>query len=127
MKMKGTILLNYNENTRQIEEEEKSRFLRSLLEQTGVPIQDIWTTDEPLSFDQRIKLRSLLSNFNVQVIDDHDGGLQVFVENEKIAEWFKPLYKLKKDLSQRDRKKQLFLEMSIEYWSLFEESEDPKE
>ena len=31
--MEGTILLNHNDNTRQVEEEEKSKFLYSLLEQ----------------------------------------------------------------------------------------------
>ena len=126
MKMKGIILLNVHDNTRQVEEEEKLRFLRNLFEQIGVPIQDIWAADGLLSFDQKVKLNSLLQNFNIQVIDDNDGGLQVFVDNEKIAEWLKPTYKLKKDLANRDRKKQLYLEMNVEYWSLFEEvSDDP--
>jgi hypothetical protein len=122
--MDGIILLNHTENTHKVEEEERTRFLRSILEQTGVPIQDFWATDEVLSVDQRIKLRDVLSAFSIQVIQDNDGRLSIYVEGEKIAEWKKPTYKLKRDLQQLDRKKQLFLEMSISCWSLFEETEN---
>ena len=61
--MKGTVLLNYDENTKQVEEEEKTRFLRGLLEQMGVPINEFWTTDNLLSINQRIKLRGLLATY----------------------------------------------------------------
>lgn len=121
--MKGTILLNYTENLKHVEEEEKSRFLRGLLEQMGVPILEIWTEDTPLTVDQKIKLRGILATYNIQIIDDLDGFLQVYVEEEKVAEWHKCTYKLKRDSSQRDKKKQLYLEMEINCWSLFEESE----
>lgn len=122
--MKGTILIDYTNNTQKVEDEEKNRFLKSLLEQMGVPINDFWTTDESLSVDQKIKLRGILATYSVQVIDDLDGFLQVYVEGEKIAEWQKPSYKLKRDLRELDPKKQLYLEMSIEFWSVFEEEEE---
>lgn len=122
--MKGTILLNYSENTKQIEEEEKQRFLKDLLEQMTVPIEEFWFVDGLLSIEQKIKLRSILSLYNIQVIDDLDGKLQIYVENEKVAEWKKPIYKLKRDFSQLDTRKQLYLEMLIEYWSMFEEQEN---
>jgi hypothetical protein len=121
--MQGILLLNYTDNTKQVEEEEKNRFLRSLLEQMGVPISEIWDDDTPLSIEQKIKLRSLLSAYNVQIIDDQDGFLQVYVDGETVASFNKPIYKLKRDLSQIDPKKQLFLEMEINCWSLFEENE----
>lgn len=121
--MKATILLNYNESTQQVEEEEKTRYLRSLLEQMGVPIQEFWTTESVLSINQRIKLRGLLATYGIQVIDDLDGHMQVYVEGEKVADWFKCTYKLKRDLRERDPRKQLYLEMEVNCWSLFEESE----
>lgn len=121
--MKGIVLLNYNENTRQVEEEERSRFLRSLLEQMGVPVEEFWTSDGPLSIDQKIKLRGILSTYNIRVIDSLDGMFQVYVDEEKIAEFDKPTYKLKRDLREIDPRKQLFLEMEISCWSLFEETE----
>lgn len=121
--MKGTILLNYNENTRQVEIEEKNRFLKNLLEQMGIPIDTFWLNDNSLSVEQKIKLRNLLINYSIQVIDDLDGHLSIYVEGELIGEWHKCTYKLKRDLSQIDPRKQLYLEMQINCWSLFEEQE----
>lgn len=126
--MKATILLNYNENTRQVEEEEKLRYLRDVIEQMGVPIQEFWTTEGPLSVEQRIKLRGILATYNVQVIDDLDGHMQVYLTDAedgpvKVAEWFKCTYKLKRDLREIDPRKQLYLEMEVNTWSLFEEAE----
>jgi hypothetical protein len=121
--MKGTILLNYDGNTKQVEDEEKNRFLRSLLEQMGVPINEFWTSDDLLSINQRIKLRGLLATYQIQVIDDLDGHMQVYVEDQLVGEWNKCTYKLKRDLRQLDPRKQLYLEMEVNCWSLFEESE----
>lgn len=121
--MKGSILLNYSENVKQVEDEEKTRFLRNLLEQMGVPLEDFWETDGALSIDQRIKLRSILATYNILVIDDQDGGLKVYVEKELVGEWFKSTYKLKTDLQQLERKKQLYMEMLVNYWTIFEEQE----
>jgi hypothetical protein len=122
--MKATLLLNHDENTKKVEEEERTRFLKNILEEMGVPIQEFWTTDGPLSVDQRIKLRGILATYSIQVIDDLDGHMQVYVEGERIAEWFKPTYKLKRDLREIDPRKQLYLEMEVSFWSLFEEQEN---
>lgn len=130
--MKGTVLLNYNENTRQVEDEEKQRFLRDLLETMGVPINDFWEGGKSLSSDQKIKLRAILTTYRVQVIDDLDGHMQVFFINddtdeyELVGEWHKCTYKLKRDLKQKDPKKQLYLEMEVNCWTLFEEQEIPE-
>jgi hypothetical protein len=122
--MKATILLSYNENIKQVEDEEKMRYLRSLLEQMGLPIEEFWTADNlALSVDQRIKLRGILSTYSVQVIDDLDGHMQVYFENELVATWDKCTYKLKRDLREIDPRKQLYLEMEVNCWSQFEEQE----
>jgi hypothetical protein len=125
--MKATILLNHTESTKQVEEEEKTRFLRSILEESGVPIQDFWTEDGPLSVEQKMKLRGILTTYGIQVIDDRDGRMQIWMsadgETQKVAEWFKCTYKLKRDLSVLDPRKQLYLEMLVSCWSLFEEDE----
>jgi hypothetical protein len=121
--MQGTILLNYDANVKQEAEQEQNRFLRDLLDQMGVPIQEFWTSDGLLSVEQKIKLRQILSTYNIQVIDDLDGHLQVYVENELVGEWHKCSYKIKRDLRQLDPKKQLFIEMEVKFWSMFEESE----
>lgn len=129
--MKATILLNHTENTKKVEDEEKTRYLKSILEQMGVPIQEFWTTDDPLSVDQRIKLRGILGTYGIQVIDDLDGHMQIWVsqdgEQTKVAEWFKCTYKLKRDLRELDPRKQLYLEMEVNCWSLFDEENATEE
>lgn len=121
--MKGTLLLNHDENTKLVEEEERNKFLYALLEQIGIPVNEFWTNDSVLTIEQRMKLRNILSTYNIQVIDDLDGHMQVYVEDDLVGEWFKCEYKLKRDLRQRDLKKQLYLEMQVNYWSIFEEQE----
>ena len=126
--MKTSILLNYNENFKKIEDEEKLVFLFDLLNKIGVPIDGIELPENlSLSVENKIKLRSLLTTYGIQVIDNRDGSMQIFIDNQLVADWHKPIYKLKKDLSQLDRKKQLYVEMTIEYNSLFESSIDNNE
>jgi hypothetical protein len=122
--MKSTVLLNTSENTKQIEEEEKTRFVRNILETMGLPIEEIWDEDNYLSIDNKIKLRSILTTYNIQIIDDSDGGLQIFCDGEVIGRWNKCEYILKKDLKQKDPSKKLYLEMKIANWSIFEDVEN---
>ena len=128
--MKGTILLNYNENTHQVEEEEKARFLRLILEHcfantdVAAQIETIWNTDGPLPAPQKVKLRGILAIYGLQVIDDFDGHMQVYLENELIAEWYKPVYKLKRDLRVIDPRKRAYLEMEVNCWSVFDDKEE---
>lgn len=128
--MKGIILLNHDENTRRVEDEEKARFLRGLLEQTfeGTPnviaqITEIWSNDSILSPDQKVKMREIMNTYHIQVIDDLDGHLRVLADGELIGEWFKCKYKMKKDSAQMDPKKQLYLEMEVNCWSVFDSTQ----
>jgi hypothetical protein len=125
--MKGTILLNYNENLRKVEEEEKNRFLYGILDQMGVPIDEFWNASETLNVAQKIKLRNTLSAYDVHVLDDHEGRLEVYVENELVGTWDKCFYKLKKDLRALDPKKKLYFEMEVNYWSIFEDTTPSKD
>ncbi len=121
--MKNVILLNSNENTKQVEEEEATRFVRSVLDSIGLPIDNIWDEDGVLSVENKIKLRGILSAYSVQIIDDYDGELRIYVEQQLIGEWKKCEYVLKKDLAQPDPSKKLYLEMHVNYWSMFENTE----
>lgn len=132
--MKGTILLNYGDNTRTVEEEEKTRFLKSILEQCFENNQDImsklqsvWEGDNLLLLaPQKMELRQILNTYGIQVRDDFDGRLDIFLENELVASWRKPLYKLKRDLGQMERKKRVYIEMEVDCWSVFNDSEEQK-
>jgi hypothetical protein len=132
--MKGTILLNYNENTRQVEEEEKSRFLREILircfhdvDTVKSQIENIWGEDGPLPVEQKVKMRGILTAYGIRVIDDRDGHMSIFLEDELIGEWFKCTYKLKKDLQVRDPRKRIYLEMEVNYWSAFDDPPEEQE
>jgi len=72
-------------------------------------------------------LRNILTQYDLQIIDDLDGHLKVYLKNELMAEWFKCLYKLKKDLQVTDPKKRIYLEMEINCWSVFDEIETEQE
>ena len=129
--MKGTILLDYNENTKQVEEEEKARFLRGILELSFNDVPDIrdqivkiWNSDGPLPATQKVKLRGILATYGIQVIDDLDGHMQIYLENELIAEWYKCTYKLKRDLRAIDPRKRVYLEMEVNCWSVFDDKEE---
>lgn len=119
--MRYTILLNKNENTRNIEAQEQSRFVKSILEALEVPIA--WNPEEPLSIDSKIELRKSLATYNINIINDIDGGMKVYVHDDLIGEWKKATYKLKKDPSQIDPSKRLYLEMTVNFWTTFEESQ----
>ena len=118
--MKGIILLNSNENTRQIEEEEKAKFVKSVLETIGIPVEGLWDENGALTPQNAHQLRRTLASYNTVVIDDGDGGLKIHVDKEVVANWKKPTYILKRDPSQIDPKKKLFLEMAIDCWTIFE-------
>jgi uncharacterized protein YeaC (DUF1315 family) len=132
--MHGIILLNHSENTRRVEDEEKSRFLRGLIAQMfeDVPevvskIDEIWIDETSLTVEQKVKMRQFMNTYGLQVIDDGDGNMKVYLDGQVVGEWFKSKYKLKQDLSQIDRKKQFYLEMEVNCWSVFESTEETQE
>ena len=122
--MKATILLNKDADTRQIEDEEKSKFIRNILEQIGLPVNEFWVNPEKiLSVEEKINLRQILNAYNIIIIDDLSGHMQMYVENDLVAEWKKCTYKLKTDLRYINPSKRFYLEMNIDAWSIFEKEE----
>jgi hypothetical protein len=121
--MRATILLNSNENTDQIEDEEKTRFVRSILEMLELPVDDLWEENGDLSIESKIKFRNILATYNIQIIDSTEGDLQIYCDGETIGRWGKPIYILKKDFKQKDPTKKLYLEMKTDCWSIFDNIE----
>ncbi len=112
-------MLSRDEDTKAVEGQEQSRFIKSILEALEVPIE--FEPDELLSVENHQRLRKAFKEFNIHIIDDMDGGVKISIGDGLIAEWYKSTYKLKKDLSQRDPRDRLYLEMAVNFWSIFEE------
>ena len=111
------------EDAKTLEDDERNIFLRSILEQVGVPLEDVWP-DISLTVEQKVKLRDLLSKLEIQIIDDGDRGYTIYHQDSKLGEWFKPRFILRQDQGARTLSKQLYYEMVIKTWSIFEENEN---
>jgi hypothetical protein len=68
-----------------------------------------------------MKLRSILDRYNISIINNNDGELKIYLNNDLIGQWNKPIYKLKQDYKQLDFRKRLYLEMNNTFYSIFDE------
>jgi hypothetical protein len=64
------------EDAKEVEEEERNLFLKGILEQVNVPLEDVWP-DILLTVEQKIKLRILLSKLDLEIIEDGDRGYYI--------------------------------------------------
>lgn len=110
--MKRSIYIDL-EDAQITEIEERSLFIRSVLEQMGVPLDDIWT-DILLSVEQMVMLRRLLLSIQIEIIDDGDRGTKIFNNDILLAEWKKPRFILRIDNSSKKQAKKLYYEMIVE-------------
>lgn len=119
------LVLANREDIRKIEELERIDFIRSILLSMEIPIENCFPKNEEdeWSTENKIELRKILSKFKIDLVDDFDGGIKIFVDKEAIAEWFKPSFVLKTDLSEPNPKNKLYAEIHLKSWSLFEEQE----
>jgi len=104
------------------EEEERNLFLRGIIEEIGIPeeeLNDAWP-ELNLSLEDKLKLLRLLEKYDIEIISDGDRGTKVYIDNTLIAEWFKPRYVLMKDLGARTLAKKLYYKMLIKTWSMQE-------
>jgi len=111
------------EDCKLIEDEERNLFVRGILEEMGVPLEEVWP-DISLSIEQKIKLRNLLGKLEIEIIDDGDRGYTIYHQNTKLAEWFKPRFVLREDKGARTLNKKLYYEMVIKTWSVFNQQEN---
>lgn len=102
-----------------VEEEERNLFIKSVLEEVGVPLDDVWP-DISITVEQKIKLRSLLEKLEIEIIDDGDRGCEIYHNNTKLGQWNKPKFILREDNKARNVHKRYFFEMVINTWSVFE-------
>lgn len=124
-KMKASIMVD-REDLRTVEAEEQFNFVRTVLESMGLPTEECFPeeselTSQDITLQHKINLRQLLKKFQVMILDDRDGGIKIFVDEELVAEWKKSRFELRQDLTAIDPKKKLYAVLHIDYWTMFEE------
>ena len=107
------------EDAKAVEEEERNLFIKAVLEEVGVPLEDIWP-DILLTVEQKIKLRVLLEKLEIEIIDDGDRGCEIYNQDNQLAKWNKPKFILREDKWARSLKNKLYYEMVVETWSVFD-------
>jgi hypothetical protein len=112
-----TILIN-RQDASKIEGEEKVNWAINVLKTMGVPVDDF--PKEPTMNNLR-KIRGLLKKLEIDLIDDSDAGLKIYLKGKPIAEWLRPTYVLKENLREVDPKYRYYLEMTLNHRSVSDE------
>ena len=119
--MKSVLLFNYSDDVTLIEKEERDKFVRAVLESVGIPINDYWKANAILSAEDKIKLRAYTNKEDIFIYERGDSSLEIYVKKDCIAKWNPCSFKLKRDLNQIDPKKRLYVEMTMDFWTIFDE------
>lgn len=118
--MKAVIFVD-REDYKTIEKEERNKFVKGVLKEIGIPLDDVWP-DVELTTDQKIALRQLLGKYDV-LLTGQAGNVEIYVGDELVGKWNRPRYRLRVDNTQLDPSKKVFLEMAIECSSVFDEDD----
>lgn len=113
--MKQIYLLNVSENPYTFEAEEKSKFLRAILDSLEVSYEDCFDNQSMVS---KVKLKQILDKYNINIVDEE--SFSIFVDNDIIAKMEKPFYKIKKDITSKQRNN-LYMEAEINFWSVYDD------
>jgi hypothetical protein len=106
------------------ETEEKELFIKDVLTKIGIPLEGVWPEDRLETVEDKIEFRKLMDFYNVDILDDGDRGVKIYVNDDVIAEWKKPKYILRTDYQARRPVDRIFYEMIINFWSMFEGDDD---
>jgi hypothetical protein len=106
---------------RNVIERVRHDWIVNVLQSTGIDFDDCFENEEDLTILQKAKIRKILIDNDVLILDDNDGCVKIYIQKEIIAEWEKPIIKLKIDQSELDRKKKYFVIIEVSCWSVFDE------
>jgi len=116
------IRLSGRHNYQEVVDEWQYEFVYYVLSNMGLPeeaLNECFVESIP-SVEDKIKLRDLLAHFDLQIIDDCDGGLEIYLDEELMAKWDKCKYVLKEDRKELDRSKRLYVEIHANVWTIFD-------
>lgn len=111
------------EDAKIIEVEERNLFFKGVLEELGVPLEEVWP-DISMTVDQKISFRNLLDKLEIFIIDNGDREYTIYNKDILLAKWYKPKFVLHKDLKAKKLSKKLFYEMIVETWTIFDNKEN---
>ena len=100
----------------------KFQWIKSVLEQTGLEFKDCFPESEDpedLTFENKKNIRKILYDNKIEVIDIGD-GCKLYIQEELIGEFKQPSYKLHFDGSKISKKDKWFVEIKINFWSVFD-------
>lgn len=100
------------------------QWIQWVLEQTGVDWGDSFSeTGDPedATILQKALLRKNLEQNKITVNDCHDGSFEIYVDEERIAHWEKPYYRLRIDNTKINKKDRQYTEIDFGCWSVFDE------
>jgi hypothetical protein len=117
--MNYIVQLDKNEDAQEVELQEQSRFIKSIIDALNFPIS--WNPDEHLTIEMKLSLRKQFDKFSIHILDDMNGGLKIYANSELLAEWKKPIYILKED-----KNKRIYKEMNVSFWTSFEKGGNNK-
>jgi hypothetical protein len=105
--------------------EEQYAFIRGILMKIDLPLEGcLPESAEDFTVERKIKFRQLLAKFQVSIREDTlSGRIEIYVDQDLVAWWNSPGVVLKQDLAQSDPKKQLYAEITLDSWSVFEEKD----
>jgi hypothetical protein len=112
------ILVNRHE-ARKVEHEEKAKWIRFILEKMEIPLDGLWPEDPSMENLRRMKFK--IKKLGIDIIDDAQDGILIYVNDDLIAEWKKPWYKLMEDPKERDLQYRFYYEMHLNARSVFDE------
>lgn len=112
------------DNYKQVFNQVRFDWLCSILSETGMNLDNCFPESgniEDQTIDQKAQLRNNLNDNNILIVDNNDDSLIIYIQNQIIAEWKKPLYVRKEDIEERNPKKKFFIEINIEHYSVFDD------
>lgn len=111
-------------NAKEVTEKVRFQWMKNVLQNMGIEWGDSLESDDPgnLSILQRAQIRRILEqNKNLEIADDHDGGIVIYVEKEPIARWEKPYYRLHHDQTEINHQKRWYISIQVSCWSVFDQ------
>lgn len=112
------------DNYREVLNQVRFDWVCSVLSQTGMNLDNCFPESgnyEDQTMEQKAQLRNNLKDNNILIIDEIDNSLIIYIQEQIIAEWKKPLYIRKEDLSEINPRKKVYIEINIDCFSVFDE------